>query len=156
MLHAGILRNELLILAAACLVVAAANQGELPDGKGKDQLLRACASCHELDAVTNSRFTQSGWQQTVDDMVSRGAELDEAQTADVVAYLTKYFGKTNVNSASAAQLRDALAISDKDAQAIVAYREKNGPFKTIDQLKSVPGVNADQLQKKAAEIAFRD
>lgn len=143
-------------MAAVGVALAAASQSDLPDGRGKDAFVRACAGCHELDTATSSRFTQSGWQQTVDDMVGRGADLDEGQAADVVAYLTKNFGKVNVNKASAAQLHESLGLTEKDAQAIVAYREKNGDFKTLDQVKSVPGVDVALLQKKAADIAFRD
>ena len=150
------LRRELPILAVACVALAAGSQSGLPDGKGKDAFERACAGCHELDTATSSRFTRSGWEQTVGDMVGRGAELNDEQAADVVAYLTKNFGKVNVNKASAAQLRESLGLTEKDAQAIVAYREKNGDFKTLDQVKGVPGVDVAQLSKKAADIAFRD
>ncbi len=156
MVRAGLLRSKLAILAAAGAALAATSQNDLPDGRGKDSFVRACAGCHELDTATSSRFTQSGWQQTVDDMVGRGADLNESQAADVVAYLTKNFGKVNVNKASAAQLHEGLGLSEKDAQAIVAYRENHGDFKTLDQVKGVPGVDVAQLQKKAGDIAFRD
>jgi competence protein ComEA len=146
-----------LISAAALIAAAAGNQGsELPEGKGKAILLRACVGCHEMDTVTGSRYTESGWRRTADDMVSRGAEGSEQEIADVVAYLTKYFGKVNVNKAAAAQLREALGLSDKEAQAIVAYREQNGEFKNLDQLKAVPGINTEQIQAKVAVVAFRD
>lgn len=128
----------------------------MPEGKAKATLLRACVGCHEIETVTGSRYTESGWRRTVDDMVSRGAEGSEQEIADVVAYLAKNFGKVNVNKAAAAQLREALGLTDKDAQAIVAYREQNGEFKSLDQLKAVPGVNAAQIQAKAAAVAFRD
>ena len=156
MVRAGFFRKGLPFLAVACVALAAASQNDLPDGKGKDAFVRACAGCHELDTATSSRFTQSGWQQTVDDMIGRGADLNETQAADVVTYLTKNFGKTNVNKASVAQLHEGLGLTEKDAQAIVAYRENHGDFKTLDQVKAVPGVDVAQLQKKAADIAFRD
>ena len=146
-----------LISAAALIAATAANQGGgLPEGKGKTILVRACVGCHEIDTVMGSRYTESGWRRTVDDMVSRGAEGSEQEIADVVAYLTKYFGKVNVNKATAAQLRESLGLTDKEAQVIVAYREQNGEFKSLDQLKAVPGINAEQIQAKAAAVAFRD
>jgi competence ComEA-like helix-hairpin-helix protein len=89
-------------------------------------------------------------------MVERGAELSEPETADVIAYLSKYFGKVNVNKADAAQLEDALGLTEIEARAIVSYREQNGDIKDLDLLKSVPGMSADKIQAKAAEIAFRD
>jgi competence protein ComEA len=141
----------------AAVAVAAANQsGELPEGKGKAALLRACVACHEIEVATRTRYTETGWRRMVDDMVGRGAELSEPEIADVTAYLAKYFGKVNVNKAAAAQLEESLGLPEKEARAIVAYREQNGDIKNLDQLKSVPDVSPDKIQAKAAMIAFRD
>lgn len=115
---------------------------------------RLCTSCHEILAVTAARYTQIGWRQTVDDMISRGAEGTADEMAEVVAYLTKSFGKLNVNTASQAQLQEVLGLTEKDGQAIVTYRQHNGNIKNMEQLKSVPGVNAEKLQEKSLLIAF--
>ena len=142
------------ILAAVLLPLAFGYQGGLPDGKGKATLERACTGCHDLDAVTASRYTEMGWKQTVDDMVSRGADVSDEQAAEIVNYLTKYFGKLNVNAATQPQLQDFLGLPENEARAIIAYRERNSPIKNMEQLKSVPGVNAQKLQEKSALIAF--
>ena len=89
-------------------------------------------------------------------MVGRGAELSEPEIVDVTAYLSKYFGKVNVNKAAAAQLEEVLGLTETEALAVVAYREQNGDIKSLDQLKSVPGVSSDKIEAKAAAIAFRD
>jgi competence protein ComEA len=137
--------------------VAAGNQSDgLPEGKGKAAFLRACVGCHEIDVATRSRYTETGWRRMVDTMVERGAELSEPEIVDVTAYLSKYFGKTNVNKAAAAQLEEELGLTEEEARAIISYREKNGDIKSLDQLKSVPGVSSDKIQAKAAAIAFRD
>jgi competence protein ComEA len=167
-----------LLLGAACLALAQLNSSidgtaagrrqssliqiagdksdGLPEGKGKAALLRACVQCHEIDVVTRTRYTEVGWRRVVGIMVERGAELSEPETADVTAYLSKYFGKTNVNKATAAQLEEALGLTEREARAIVSYRDQNGDIKSLDQLKSVPGVSPDKIQAKAEEIAFRD
>ena len=167
-----------LLLGAACLALAQSNgsidgtaasrsrssiiqiagdqSDGLPEGKGKAALLRACVQCHEIDVVTRTRYTEASWRRMVGIMVERGAELSEPETADVTAYLSKYFGKTNVNKAAAAQLEEELGLTEKEAQAIVSYREQNGDIKSLDQLKSVPGVSPDKIQAKAEAIAFRD
>jgi competence protein ComEA len=146
-----------LVLGTACLTLAQVNQSDgLPEGKGKAVLLRACVQCHEIEVATRNRYTEAGWRQMVNTMVERGAELSDPETADVIAYLSKYFGKANVNKAAAAQLEEALGLTEEEARAIVSYREQNGDIKTLDQLKNVPGVSADKIQAKAAVIAFRD
>jgi competence ComEA-like helix-hairpin-helix protein len=107
-----------------------------------------------MDTVTATRRTRIGWQQSVDDMVSRGADGSGQEMAEVVAYLTKYFGKINVNTATVEQLQEFLGLTQTEATAIKAYRDRNGMFKDFEQLKAVPDVNAGKLQEKRELIAF--
>jgi competence protein ComEA len=48
--------------------------------------------------------------------------------------------KINLNSASTQELTTLRGIGDKTAQAIVAYRENHGPFKSIEELVEVKGI----------------
>lgn len=146
-----------IVIGVLAVAAAAENQSsELPEGKGKAPLLRACVACHEIEVAIRNRYTETGWRRTVNEMVAHGAELSEPEIADVTAYLAKYFGKVNVNKAAAAQLEAALGLPENEARAIVAYREQNGEIKNLDQLKSVPGLSPDKIQAKVEAIAFRD
>lgn len=56
--------------------------------------------------------------------------------------------KVNINTADAAVLAERLnGIGEKKAQAIVEHREKNGPFKSVDDLKNVSGIGDATLEK---------
>jgi competence protein ComEA len=49
--------------------------------------------------------------------------------------------KTNLNKADAATLqRELSGIGEAKAKAIVAYRESNGPFASVDELLEVKGI----------------
>lgn len=48
--------------------------------------------------------------------------------------------KININTAPAADLTRLPGIGEKKAQAIVVWREKNGPFRTIRQITKVSGI----------------
>ena len=62
--------------------------------------------------------------------------------------------KVNVNTASAEELSAGLnGIGAKKAEAIVAYRTENGPFKTADELADVKGIGKGILQRNADRIA---
>jgi competence protein ComEA len=46
----------------------------------------------------------------------------------------------NINTASKAELMSVRGIGEKRAEAIIAYRDKNGPFKSVEDLESVQGI----------------
>jgi len=126
----------------------------LPDGPGKGSLQKACSTCHELESVIAARRTKIGWQEIIEDMVSRGAEGSDEEMAAVLSYLTAHYGKLNVNTASASDMEKTLSLPIKEAEAIVAYRERNGKIHDFEELKKIPEVNADKLQSKRMLIAF--
>jgi competence protein ComEA len=49
-------------------------------------------------------------------------------------------GKLNLNTATAAQLEELPGIGEVLAARIVDYRDSNGPFKTVEDIMSVPGI----------------
>ncbi len=57
-------------------------------------------------------------------------------------------GEVNINTADRDALMQAIdGIGEKRADAIIAYREANGPFKSVDELLNVKGVGAATLDK---------
>ena len=63
--------------------------------------------------------------------------------------------KVSINHASAEQLAQALnGVGLKKAQAIVSYREEYGPFKTLDDLKPVPGMGSALVERNLAHLTL--
>lgn len=57
--------------------------------------------------------------------------------------------KVDINKASVKDLTKVKGISAAQAKAIIAYRKKNGDFKSLDDLKNVKGfkkMNSDQMK----------
>ena len=55
----------------------------------------------------------------------------------------------NINTASAAELETLSGVGASTAKKIVANREEEGPFKSKEDLKRVPGIG----EKKYASLA---
>jgi len=61
--------------------------------------------------------------------------------------------KVSINSATAEELSKALkGVGLKKAQAIVSYREEYGPFKSVDDLKQVPGMGGKLVERNLANL----
>ncbi len=64
-------------------------------------------------------------------------------------------GPVDINKADAATIAKELqGVGMSRAQAIVTYREKNGAFKSVDELRKVKGIGAKTLEANRANIRF--
>jgi len=60
----------------------------------------------------------------------------------------------NPNKAPSAEIASVLEITSGQADAIVKYRMEHGDFKTIDDLKKVPGIETAKLDSKKDRVTF--
>jgi competence protein ComEA len=56
-------------------------------------------------------------------------------------------GKVNINTANAAQLAELPGVGEKLAARIVEHRQKEGAFKSTQELMNVKGIGEKNLQK---------
>jgi competence protein ComEA len=92
-------------------------------------------------------------------MVGLGAVGTDEDFTEILDYLVKNFPqqsnvKINVNKATAKELETGLVLSTKESEGIVTYREKNGDFKSLDDLKKVPGLDAQKIDLKKNRLTF--
>jgi competence protein ComEA len=85
-----------------------------------------------------------------------GPVASDDELAQILSYLTENFGPLNVNTATRAQLQSLLQLTEKDARAVIDYRQKSGRIKDFDDLRNVPGIDVKQLEKKRSIIVFAD
>ncbi len=60
--------------------------------------------------------------------------------------------KVNINTADEEALKSLKGIGEKKAKAIIEYRQKNGPFKTVNDLGKVKGIGDKRLGKLKDQI----
>jgi competence protein ComEA len=112
-----------------------------------------CGACHNTSMVSDIR-TEAEWKEIVEHMVSIGADGTDEQLEAVMRVLLRTETKVNVNTATAAELPLVLGISGAAAQAVVEYRAKHGKFKTLDDLKKVPGIDGPKIDARKDRIVF--
>jgi competence protein ComEA len=62
-------------------------------------------------------------------------------------------GPVNINTASVAELDALPGIGAKTAALIIEYRQKNGPFKKVEELMNVRGVGEKNFLKLRTHIS---
>src|SRR5713101_6345388 len=74
--------------------------------------------------------------------------------AALLAYVGMAFAAVNVNTATKEQLDALPGIGPVKAQAIIDYRTKNGNFKSVDDLKKVPGIGDATFDKIKGDVSL--
>lgn len=62
--------------------------------------------------------------------------------------------RVNINTASAEELTVLVGIGEVKARAIVEYREKNGAFKSIEQLANVKGIGLKTIENNRLSLTI--
>ena len=62
--------------------------------------------------------------------------------------------KINLNTADVSQLTTLTGVGESKALAIIAYREENGPFTSIEDIMNVPGIKEGTYEKIKDKIAI--
>ena len=63
--------------------------------------------------------------------------------------------KVNINTASAKELMTLNGVGAKVAERIVTYREANGPFKKVEDLKKVEGIGKGLWERNRERLVTK-
>jgi competence protein ComEA len=148
------------LIAAFGLVSPRAQAADLPDGKGKELILRACIGCHKPDEIAAYRFTKDEYHTIAERMGERGAQATRAELDIIADYLFENFPKIedatkiNVNKATAQEIAAGLALTNEEAEAVVKYRERHGDFHAWGDLLIIYGVDGKKIAAAKDKISF--
>jgi competence protein ComEA len=116
--------------------------------------VKVCSNCHSAESVIQTLRTRQEWSDVIDQMSRFGAEASDKEFDQILTYLAMHFSPIRVNKAAARDLESVLDVPAGVAEAIVAYRQANGDYKTLDDLKKVPGLDGGKVEAQKARIVF--
>ena len=146
------------VLLATALGTALVAQ-QLPNGPGKAETEKLCKGCHELSRSISPRQDRAGWQRTLNKMAAFGMKSTENEYAAVLDYLAKHYPAetlppVNLNKAPAIELESRLSVRRSQAAALIAWRSKHGPLKSLADLKKVPNLDLAPFEARKDRIVF--
>jgi competence ComEA-like helix-hairpin-helix protein len=141
------------ILSTAVLVTAEEPQSE---DAGAKAFANVCGKCHPKERAIVQRRTRSQWEELITTMITvRNAQISDEDFDTVLGYLTREYGRVNVNRAPAPDIVEVLHVPDKVGETIVQYRKEHGSFADFDGLIKVPGIEREKLEPLRDAILFQ-
>jgi competence ComEA-like helix-hairpin-helix protein len=133
-------------------------QNALPEAPGRDVTVKLCGNCHPAETVASQRLTPDGWRELIKRMVAAGAEGSDQDLETVFQYLSTHFTveaqkPLDLNTATAVELESVAGLLRKEAAALVAHREKNGPCKKLEDLKQIAGLDYKKIEARKERLA---
>lgn len=149
-------------LAFTAIIVMAqpsAAQDTLPEGPGKEPMLRICSQCHEASKSTSVKLTRAGWIETIDKMKALGADGSDQEFQAILEYLATHFRgeldrPVDMNSAEALDMESVLGLLRRESAAVLQYRSKHGPFTSLADLKDLDPVILKKIEARKERIVF--
>ena len=131
----------------------------LPPGPGRAATIRVCGKCHSPERAASLHQDGTAWEETIAKMVKLGAQGSDEEFETILDYPSKNFGREipgpiNINKATAVDLETGLLLRRSQAKAVIEYRSQNGDFKSIDDLRKVPGLDLQKIEEKKSRLVF--
>lgn len=102
----------------------------------------------ESENITDtSRTTESKSESYI--TTSSGVVVNSKESESIQS------SKVNINTATQAQLETLSGIGPSTAAKIIAYREENGKFTKIEDIKNVSGIGESKFEKIKDDIVVK-
>ena len=125
---------------------------ELPEGSRVEDAIKAAGGTTpeaDMTGINRAAFVTDGEKI----FIPAAGSSDEADGDKSPGQrMTDQDGKININTADSAALQELNGVGPATAEKIISYREKNGRFKSVEDIKNVSGIGDKTFEKLKEHI----
>lgn len=128
----------------------------LPSQSRVTDAIKRAGGLSNLADSKSVNLAQKLQDETVIYVAQKGEKITvvEEEKANNIATQGNSKGKINLNKADLSSLQTISGVGAKRAQDILYYRDSQGGFKTIDDLKNVSGIGEKTLEKLRQDVTI--
>lgn len=128
----------------------------LPSQSRVTDTIKRAGGLSNLADSKSVNLAQKLQDETVIYVAQKGEKITvvEEEKANNIATQGNSKGKINLNKADLSSLQTISGVGAKRAQDILDYRDSQGGFKTIDDLKNVSGIGEKTLEKLRQDVTI--
>ncbi|HFV2514567.1 TPA: helix-hairpin-helix domain-containing protein [Streptococcus agalactiae] len=128
----------------------------LPSQSRVTDAIKRAGGLSNLADSKSVNLAQKLQDETVIYVAQKGEKITvvEEEKANNIATQGNSKGKINLNKADLSSLQTISGVGAKGAQDILDYRDSQGGFKTIDDLKNVSGIGEKTLEKLRQDVTI--
>lgn len=128
----------------------------LPSQSRVTDAIKRAGGLSNLADSKSANLAQKLQDETVIYVAQKGEKITvvEEEKANNIATQGNSKGKINLNKADLSSLQTISGVGAKRAQDILDYRDSQGGFKTIDDLKNVSGIGEKTLEKLRQDVTI--
>ena len=125
---------------------------KLQEGSRVEDAIEAAGGLTEdadLTSINRAAFLQDG-EKIYIPPIAEGSDFTPNDTTASQGY--DFDGKININTADAQQLQELTGVGPATAEKIIQYREQNGRFLSVEDIKNVSGIGDKTYEKLKDQI----
>ena len=131
---------------------------DLGSGDGRNVIAAAKLGARALGVEYNPDMVALSRKLAQDAGVAEKAQFVQADMYEYdisqATVMALFLLPVNMNRATAVELESVVLLLRKEAAALLAYRDKVGGFKTIDDIKKAPGIDFKKIEAAKDRITF--
>ena len=136
---------------------------ELPDGSRVDDAIQAAGGLKQeadMSNINRAEFLLDGQKIYIPSLAldADGNVIENAAAGTAVSSASgsgsDATGKVNINTADSTQLQTLNGVGPATAQKIIDYRQSNGSFTSVEDIKNVSGIGDKTFEKMKDHITI--